>query len=269
MPVALITGASLGLGRALATELAHQGWSLVVDGRRAELLDDLLRELEPDRITALPGDVADPEHRAGLLAAVQRHGRLDLLVNNASRLGPSPQPHLRDFPLDELSAVYEVDVLAPIALIQLHHQLLVASAGTIVNISSDAGAQAYEGWGGYGSAKAALEQASAVLAVEEAALKVYAFDPGDMRTEMHQQAFPGEDISDLPDPGSVVPALLGLVESRPASGRYRAGDLLAPSDPTSLGVAGQRAADPQAADPRAAGPGEAGPEEAEQREDHR
>jgi NAD(P)-dependent dehydrogenase (short-subunit alcohol dehydrogenase family) len=227
MPVALITGASLGLGRALATELARRGWSLVVDGRRTALLDDLVRQTSPGLVTALPGDVADPTHRARLLEAVREHGRLDLLVNNASRLGPSPLPPLRDHPLDQLAAVYGTDVLAPIALIQLHHPLLVASTGTVVNISSDAAVEAYEGWGGYGSAKAALDQASAVLAVEEPALKVYAFDPGDMRTELHQQAYPGEDISDRPTPESVVPALLALLDQGPASGRYRARDFQA------------------------------------------
>jgi NAD(P)-dependent dehydrogenase (short-subunit alcohol dehydrogenase family) len=232
MPVALITGASLGLGRALATELAGRGWSLVVDGRRADLLDDLVRGLAAESVTALPGDVADPAHRAGLLASVQRLGRLDLLVNNASSLGPSPLPHLRDYPLDQLASVYEVDVLAPIALIQLHRTLLLANAGIVVNITSDAGVEAYEGWGGYGSAKAALEQVTAVLAVEEPDLLVYAFDPGDMRTEMHQQAYPGEDISDRPAPELVVPALLALLDSRPASGRFRAHDLQVKTDVT-------------------------------------
>jgi NAD(P)-dependent dehydrogenase (short-subunit alcohol dehydrogenase family) len=230
MPVALITGASLGLGRAVTTELARRGWSVVVDGRRADLLDALLASLPDGLVTALPGDVADPAHRTALLAAVRRHGRLDLLVNNASSLGPSPLPHLRDYPIDQLAAVYQVDVLAPIALIQLHHDLLVASAGTVVNITSDAGVEAYETWGGYGSAKAALEQATAVLAVEEQALSIYAFDPGDMRTQMHQQAFPGEDISDRPDPESVVPALLALVDARRPSGRYRARDLAVNTD---------------------------------------
>jgi len=224
MPVALITGASLGLGRAVATELTRRGWSVVLDGRRGDLLDYMVAGLA-GHVSAVAGDVADPAHRAALLEAVQQYGRLDLLVNNASALGPSPLPHLRDYPLDQLCAVYQIDVLAPIALIQLHHHLLVASAGTVVNITSDAAVEAYQGWGGYGSAKAALDQATAVLGVEEPALGVYAFDPGDMRTQMHQQAFPGEDISDLPDPESVVPALLALVESRPASGRYRASDL--------------------------------------------
>lgn len=232
MPVALVTGASLGLGRALATELSLRGWSLVVDGRRADLLDDMVRALAPGSVTAIPGDVADSAHRDALLEAVQRHGRLDLLVNNASRLGPSPLPQLRDYPLDQLAGVYEVDVLAPLALIQLHHSLLVSSSGVIVNITSDAGVEAYEGWGGYGSAKAALDHVTAVLGVEEPALGVYAFDPGDMRTEMHQQAFPGEDISDRPGPESVVPALLALVDDRPASGRYRASDQETKADPT-------------------------------------
>jgi NAD(P)-dependent dehydrogenase (short-subunit alcohol dehydrogenase family) len=225
MPVALITGASLGLGRALATELARRGWSLVVDGRRGDLLDDLVGGLAPASVTALPGDVADPAHRAGLFEAVRRHGRLDLLVNNASDLGPSPLPHLTDYPLDRLAEVFAIDVLAPVALIQLVHPLLVAGKGTIVNISSDAGVEAYEGWGGYGSAKAALDQVSAVLGVEEPALNVYAFDPGDMRTAMHQMAFPGDDISDRPAPETVVPALLALIDRRPPSGRYRARDL--------------------------------------------
>jgi NAD(P)-dependent dehydrogenase (short-subunit alcohol dehydrogenase family) len=230
MPVALITGASLGLGRALATALARQGWSLVIDGRRANLLDDMVKGLRLEglpagSVTAVAGDVAEPAHRSDLLAAVQRRGRLDLLVNNASHLGVSPLPHLSDYPLDELAAVYEVDVLAPIALVQLHHSLLVASSGAVVNITSDAAVEAYEGWGGYGSAKAALDHASAILAVEEPALNVYAFDPGDMRTEMHQQAFPGEDISDRPEPETVIPALLALIDGRPASGRYQAKDL--------------------------------------------
>jgi len=240
MPVALITGASLGLGRAVTTALARRGWSVVVDARRANLLDDLVAGLGAGSVTAVPGDVADPAHRTALLAAVQRRGRLDLLVNNASALGPSPLPHLRHYPLDELAAVYEIDVLAPIALIQLHHHLLVASSGTVVNITSDAAVQAYETWGGYGSAKAALDQATAVLGVEEPALSVYAFDPGDMRTQMHQRAFPGEDICDRPDPESVVPALLALLDGRPASGRYRARDLRVSADPAVIDpVAGQ------------------------------
>lgn len=240
MPVALITGASLGFGRAVASELTRRGWSVVVDGRRADLLDDLVAGLAAGSATALPGDVADPAHRAALHAAVQRHGRLDLLVNNASELGPSPLPHLRDYRLDQLAMVFQIDVFAPLALIQAHHDLLVASGGVVVNITSDAAVEAYEGWGGYGSAKAALDQVSAVLAVEEQALLIYAFDPGDMRTQMHQRAFPGQDISDRPDPESVVPALLALVQARPASGRYRARDLQVDEFPAVIDAAAPR-----------------------------
>jgi NAD(P)-dependent dehydrogenase (short-subunit alcohol dehydrogenase family) len=168
--------------------------------------------------------------------AVAGYGRLDLLVNNASRLGPSPQPYLRDYPLDELARVYDTDVIAPLALIQLLAAPLTAASGTIVNISSDAAVEAYPGWGGYGSAKAALDQLTSVLAAEEQPLRCYAFDPGDMRTDMHQQAFPGEDISDRPEPETVVPALLRLLAGRPPSGRYRASDLAAPAGLTAGAV---------------------------------
>ena len=223
MPIALITGASKGLGRATARGLAERGWSLIVDARRAGELAAAMREL--DNVVAVGGDVTDPAHRAQLAAAVDRFGRLDVLINNASRLGPSPQPLLRDYPIDEFGRVYETDVFAPLALIQLLAVPLTAASGMIVNVSSDAGVDAYQGWGGYGSAKAALDQLTAVLAAEEPALRCYSFDPGDMRTEMHQLAFPGQDISDRPLPESVVPALLRLLDERPPSGRYRAGDL--------------------------------------------
>ncbi len=219
MPLALITGASRGLGRALARALAERDWSLVLDARGVEALDVVQREL-PSAVV-LAGDVADPQHREQLAAAVSRAGQLDLLVNNASYLGPSPQPALADYPLTELERVYHVDVLAPLALVQ-HVLPLMAEHAAIVNISSDAAVEAYEGWGGYGSAKAALDQLSAVLAAEHPALSVYAFDPGDMRTDMHQAAFPGEDISDRPEPETVVPALLRLLDERPSSARYRA-----------------------------------------------
>ena len=222
MPLALITGASRGLGRALARALAERNWSLVLDARGADALDAIRAEL-PSAV-ALAGDVADPWHREQLAAAVGRAGRLDLLVNNASYLGPSPQPALADYPLTELERVYQVDVFAPLALVQ-HVLPLMSERAAIVNVSSDAAAEAYEGWGGYGSAKAALDQLSAVLAAEHPALSVYAFDPGDMRTEMHQAAFPGEDISDRPEPETVVPALLRLLDERPPSARYRAGEL--------------------------------------------
>jgi len=227
MPIALITGASRGLGRAAARALAQRGWSLIVDARRAGDLADAMRGLAD--VAAVPGDVTDPGHRAGLAAAVGRAGGLDVLVNNASRLGPSPQPLLRDYPLDEFARVYDTNVLAPLALIQLLAAPLVAAAGTVVNVSSDAAVEAYPGWGGYGSAKAALDQLTAVLAAEEPSLRCYALDPGDMRTDLHQQAFPGEDISDRPEPETVVPALLRLIGERPPSGRYRASDLAVPA----------------------------------------
>jgi NAD(P)-dependent dehydrogenase (short-subunit alcohol dehydrogenase family) len=227
MPVALITGASRGFGRAVACALTRRGWSLIVDARRADDLAEAMRGMAD--VVAVPGDVTDPGHRARLAEAAGRAGRLDVLVNNASRLGPSPQPSLRDYPLDELARVYDTNVLAPLALIQLLAAPLAAAGGTIVNVSSDAAAEAYPGWGGYGSAKAALDQLTAVLATEEPALRCYALDPGDMRTDMHQRAFPGEDISDRPEPDAVVPALLRLLDERPPSGRYRASDLAVPA----------------------------------------
>jgi NAD(P)-dependent dehydrogenase (short-subunit alcohol dehydrogenase family) len=227
MPIALITGASRGLGRAAAHALARRGWSLIVDARRADDLAGAMRGLAD--VVAVPGDVTDPGHRAGLAAAVGRAGGLDVLVNNASRLGPSPQPLLRDYPLDELGRVYDTNVIAPLALVQLLTAPLAAAAATIVNVSSDAAVEAYPGWGGYGSSKAALDQLTAILAAEEPSLRCYAFDPGDMRTDMHQQAFPGEDISDRPEPETVIPALLRLVDERPPSGRYRASDLAVPA----------------------------------------
>jgi NAD(P)-dependent dehydrogenase (short-subunit alcohol dehydrogenase family) len=223
MPVALITGASRGLGRATAYALAHRGWSLVTDARHEDDLVEALRDL-PD-VVAIAGDVTNPVHRADLLAATERLGRLDVLVNNASSLGPSPLPPLGDYELADLRRVYEINVLAPLALIQLLVGPLRAAAGAIINVSSDAAIEAYPGWGGYGSSKAALDQLTAVLGAEELGLRCYAFDPGDMRTDMHQLAFPGEDISDRPEPETVIPALMRLIDERPASGRYRAADL--------------------------------------------
>ena len=225
MPTAVITGASMGLGRATAHALAGRGWSLVVDARRPDLLASAMHGLAG--VTALPGDVTDPVHRARLAAGVHRSGRLDLLVNNASRLGPSPQPELSGYPMDELIRVYQTNVFAPLALIQLLAGPLAAAAGTIVNVSSDAATEAYPGWGGYGSAKAALDQLTAILAAEQPSLRCYAFDPGDMRTDLHQQAFPGEDISDRPEPAAAAAALLWLITERPPSGRYRAAGLAA------------------------------------------
>jgi NAD(P)-dependent dehydrogenase (short-subunit alcohol dehydrogenase family) len=216
MSVAIITGASRGLGRALATGLAGAGWQLVIDGRDRDAL------AEVTATTALPGDVTDPAHRADLIAAADRLGGVDLLVNNAGILGPSPQPSLADYPLTALRDVYEVNVFAPLALAQL----ALPRVGTIVNITSDAAIEPYPGWGGYGSAKAAIEQVSRVLAAEQPRVRVWAVDPGDLRTRMHQEAFPGEDITDRPLPETVVPAFLRLLADRPESGRIRLADLL-------------------------------------------
>ena len=217
-PTALVTGAGRGLGLALARSLLADGWRVVADARRAGHLAAAL----PGAVI-VPGDVTDPAHRDALAAAVGR-GRLDLLVNNASDLGPSPLPRLADVPLAAARRVYETNVLAPLALTQRLLPPLRASHGAVVNVSSDAAVEAYAGWGAYGSSKAALDQLTAVLAAEEPGLDVYAVDPGDMRTEMHQAAFPGEDISDRPAPEAVVPALLALIATRPPSGRVRAAD---------------------------------------------
>jgi NAD(P)-dependent dehydrogenase (short-subunit alcohol dehydrogenase family) len=221
-PVGIVTGASRGLGLALVQALAARGWRLVVDARGAAELERAVDGLEG--VIGLPGDVADPAHRRELVDAAG--GRVDLLVNNAGILGPSPQPLLAEYPLAELARVYEINVLAPLALVQ--ETLMRLSIGAaVVNITSDAAVEPYEGWGGYGSSKAALEQLTAILAAEHPELRVYAVDPGDMRTSTYQQAFPGEDISDLPPPEESVPGLLALVEGALPSGRYRARDLVA------------------------------------------
>jgi NAD(P)-dependent dehydrogenase (short-subunit alcohol dehydrogenase family) len=217
MPTAIITGASRGLGLALAKALAERGWRLVIDAREAGTLNDVATELAlTTDVAALAGDVTDPEHRQALIAAAG--GQLDLLVNNASVLGPSPQPTLADYPLEELQRVYQVNVLAPLALTQL----ALPFKPMVVNVTSDAAVEPYEGWGGYGSAKAALDHLTAILAVEQHDLKVYVLDPGDMNTRMHQEAFPGEDISDRPPPEASVPGLLALIEGDLPSGRYQA-----------------------------------------------
>ncbi|HYX88632.1 MAG TPA: SDR family oxidoreductase [Gaiellaceae bacterium] len=220
MPTGIVTGASRGLGRALVQALLPRGWRLVVDARGAELLDATWGR-EP-RVVALPGDVGDPDHRRALVDAAG--GRIDLIVNNASVLGPSPQPPLADYPLDVLRHVYEVNVVAPLALVQLALPRLAAGA-RILNVTSDAAVEPYEGWGGYGSSKAALDQLSAILAAERPELRVYAVDPGDMRTQLQQEAFPGEDISDRPPPETSVPGLVALVEGDLPSGRYLAREL--------------------------------------------
>jgi NAD(P)-dependent dehydrogenase (short-subunit alcohol dehydrogenase family) len=221
-PVALVTGASQGLGRALVQALDGRGWHIVMDARDAGRLGGVADSLASS--VAVAGDVTDAAHRDAVVAAVRTFGRLDLLVNNASELGPSPLPVLADYPLAELRRVYDTNLVAPLALVQAVLPELRASSGVVLNVSSDAAVEAYAGWGGYGSAKAALDQLSAVLAVEEPLVRVYAVDPGDMRTDMHQRAFPGEDISDRTEPEAVVPALLRLLDVRPASGRYRAAD---------------------------------------------
>jgi NAD(P)-dependent dehydrogenase (short-subunit alcohol dehydrogenase family) len=218
---AIVTGGSEGLGRALTLTLADERWHVITDARH----DDALRQVaaaRPDRITAVVGDVTDPFHRAELVSRAEATGRLDLLVNNAGALGPSPLPRLADFPLDELPALFDVNVVAPLALTAESLPLLRAAHGAIVNITSDAGVEGYEGWGGYGLTKAALEQASRVLAAEESDVAVWWVDPGDMRTAMHQAAFPGEDISDRPEPDAAVRGLLELVATRRPSGRYTA-----------------------------------------------
>jgi NAD(P)-dependent dehydrogenase (short-subunit alcohol dehydrogenase family) len=232
MKKALVTGASRGLGRALASGLAAAGYALVIDARDQRglrLAADAIRAnargaglLRAD-VTALPGDVADPAHRAALYAAA---GGIDLLVNNAGTLGAVPLPALADYPIEELRAAFEANVIAPIALTQLFLPALRERGGAVLNVTSDAAVEPYAGWGGYGAAKAAIEQASNVLAAEETAIRVWWVDPGDLRTDMHQAAFPGEDISDRPLPESVVPALVRLITERMPSGRYRAAELV-------------------------------------------
>ncbi len=223
MPLAIITGSSRGLGLALARALAQRGWALVLDARGAAELERAARELGAlTEVLALPGDVADDWHRGALIDAAG--DQIDLLVNNASLLGPSPQPPLGRYPLEAFERVYQVNVVAPLALSQLVLPRM-GDRGTIVNITSDAAVEPYGGWGGYGSSKAALDQLTAILAEEHPTLRVYSVDPGDMRTRMHQEAFPGEDISDRPPPETSVPGLLKLIEGELPSGRYLAREL--------------------------------------------
>jgi NAD(P)-dependent dehydrogenase (short-subunit alcohol dehydrogenase family) len=231
MPTAIVTGASRGLGEALATGLAREGWSLVIDARTAgdlSVAEERIRAgLQAGRqLTAIAGDVTDPDHRRQLVAASQDLGGVDLLVNNAGTLGPSPLPELTRFPLEGLRNAFEANAVAPLALIQEAALLLDRSPRPrIVNVTSDASVEAYEGWGGYGASKAAIDQVSAVLAAERPAWTVWAVDPGDMRTRMHQDAFPGEDISDRPEPAAVVPLLLALIASDQPSGRIKLAQL--------------------------------------------
>lgn len=224
MPTALITGGSRGLGRAIASELAARRWDVIATGRDPAALEATIRETSA-RINGIAGDVTDRAHRDQLSAAVG--SGLDLLINNASYIGPSPLQELADIDPSEVQRILDVNVVAPLALTRQLLPDLARSRGTVVNVSSDAAVEAYSGWGPYGASKAALDHATAVLAEEQPELSIYAFDPGDMRTEMHQAAFPGEDISDRPEPLSVVPALLRLLAERPPSGRYRASDFMA------------------------------------------
>jgi NAD(P)-dependent dehydrogenase (short-subunit alcohol dehydrogenase family) len=226
---ALITGGSRGLGRALAEGLAAEGWNVVVDGRDPEALERARAAIDaagPGTVVALPGDVDDPVHVAALVAAAAGQGRFALLVNNAGTLGPTPLPPVAGLHLGALERALRTNVVAPLRILQASLPRLRAEQGTVLNITSDAAVEGYEGWGAYGATKAALEQLSRVLAAEEPAVRVYWVDPGDMRTRMHQDAFPGEDISDRPLPATRVPGLLRLVRERPPSGRYQVERLL-------------------------------------------
>ncbi|HSJ90328.1 MAG TPA: SDR family oxidoreductase [Anaerolineales bacterium] len=226
MKNALITGASRGLGLALARQLAQQGWGLIIDARGKKALEQAGLELATKtNVIAIAGDVTAQSHRKKLLKAAQGLGGLDLIVNNASLLGPSPQPQLLAYPLDVLEEVYRANVIAPLAIIQMLLPVLNPDA-CIINVTSDAAVEAYSGWGGYGSSKAALEHLSHTLAEENPSLRVYWVDPGDMRTQMQQEAFPDEDISDRPLPEESVPGLLALIEGKEPSGRYRAREVV-------------------------------------------
>ncbi|MFE7119709.1 SDR family NAD(P)-dependent oxidoreductase [Streptomyces sp. NPDC057654] len=249
MPVAIITGASKGLGRALAAALAGRGWDLVLDARSAGPLREAAAALEKEeqaaagggRVVALPGDVTDARHRADLVAAARGLGGLDLLVNNASALGAEPLVSLESHPLDGLRAALETNVVAALGLVQQALPLLRAApgGGAVIGVSSDAAVEAYGTWGGYGASKAALEQLSAVLAVEEEALRVWWVDPGDMRTDLYAAAEPGEDLAGRALPEEVAPAFLRLLDERPGSGRYEAAALLA-AGPAGDGRGGRR-----------------------------
>jgi NAD(P)-dependent dehydrogenase (short-subunit alcohol dehydrogenase family) len=232
MSVAIVTGASRGLGEALASGLAASGWSVVIDGRDRTTLDIAAYHIRANaadgvRVVAVAGDITDADHRRALSDAAVELGGLDLVVNNAGTLGASPLPSLADYPLDELRVAFEVNVVAQLGLLQDALPFLLDSPRPrLIDITSDAGVEAYEGWGGYGAGKAALEHLGAVLAVEFPALTVWSVDPGDLRTVMHQADFLGEDISDRPEPSTVVPAFLDLIESNRPSGRYRAAELV-------------------------------------------
>ncbi len=217
---AIVTGGSRGLGRALVEALAAAGWQVVTDARHAAELEAVTADLRP-HVVAVAGDLTDPAHRQQLVdAALQAGAGIDLLVNNAGGLGPSPLPALSEYPLDSLGALFDVNVFAALGLIQVALAHLRPGAA-VVDITSDASVEAYEGWGGYGATKAALDHLGRVLAVERPELRVLTVDPGDMRTDMHQLAFPGEDISDRPLPEEVIPRLLALIDGPKGSGRFR------------------------------------------------
>ena len=220
MATSIVTGSSQGLGLALTRALSERGWDVVVDARHGDVLLQAVGHLP--NVTAVPGDITDHDHRRALVTAAVETGGVDLLVNNAGALGPSPLPHLASYGLDDLRGVLEANVVAPVALIQEALPHLVRAGGTVVNITSDAAVEGYPGWGGYGASKAAFEQASRVLAAEQPDLRVLWVDPGDMRTQMHQDAFPGEDISDRDPPEASLPGLLALIEGDAPSGRYQA-----------------------------------------------
>lgn len=228
--VAVITGASQGLGLELATSLAADGWSLVVDARRADVLDQATALIEAAaeggaKVVAIAGDVTDADHRAALADAARSAGTVHLVVNNASTLGATPLPTLVDLDAAAYLRTFEVNVVAPVALVAAVADQLDDGA-TIVNVSSDAAVEAYDHWGGYGSSKAALDHATRVLAEEHPGWRVLSVDPGDLDTELHRAAFPDEDLSDLPGPEAAIPGLRRLIDGGLPSGRYRAQELV-------------------------------------------
>jgi NAD(P)-dependent dehydrogenase (short-subunit alcohol dehydrogenase family) len=229
--IAIVTGASAGLGLALPRRLTEDGWHVVVDARDGDRLAAALRDVRPGSVTAVPGDVADAAHRAALVDTAVREGGIDLLVNNASVISGSPQHRLAELTTEAFTEVLAVNTVAPHDLLRRALPALSRAGGCVIDVSSDAAVEPYEGWGAYAASKAALDQLSAVLAVEHPELSVYAVDPGDMATDLHRRAVPDEDLSDLPSPESVVPALVHLLTARPPSGRYRAADLPADSTP--------------------------------------
>ena len=244
MHTALITGGSAGLGLALTRDLAADGWHVVVDGRDAPRLQQAVGSLD-GTITQVAGDVTDPAHREALAAAVTATGRLDLLVHNASTLGPTPLPPLAEVDLDGFDDVWLTNVAAPLALTQLLLPALCATRGVLVGISSDAAVEHYEGWGAYAASKAALDHLILTLGVENPEIGAYAVDPGDMRTAMHQAAFPGEDISDRPLPETAVPAIRTLLRRRPVNGRHRAAEFAAAGAEVPAASAGSASPDHQ------------------------